>query len=198
MAVAKAAYKYSGAQDVVSCVTHPQLSSCLKAALTVALVVGTGGEGEAEVAALDAAEQAGAHATEEVGAATRAFAHGTSPESAANIAENGLSESAARAEAAGGRFATRGSFHTVEINPSNPGEALNAAMGYGFLKSAAPNIVVSELPEGIFQDMVGRGLATVEKVPGLGEQSPIYSSTTAAGIRGFTYLTTSPTRAAST
>lgn len=57
--VAKAAYKYSGAQDVVSCVTHPQLSSCVKAALTVALVVATAGEGEAEVAAIDAAEQAG-------------------------------------------------------------------------------------------------------------------------------------------
>ena len=65
VAVAKAAYKYSGAQDAVSCVTHPQLASCLKAALTVALVVGTGGEGEAEVAALDATEQPGAHSTED-------------------------------------------------------------------------------------------------------------------------------------
>jgi len=64
VAVAKAAYKYSGAQDVVSCVTHPHLSSCLKAALTIALVVGTGGEGEAEVIAMDAAEQAGARAAE--------------------------------------------------------------------------------------------------------------------------------------
>jgi hypothetical protein len=37
VAVAKAACKYSGAQDVVSCVTHPLLSSCVKAAVTVAL-----------------------------------------------------------------------------------------------------------------------------------------------------------------
>jgi len=51
-----------------------------------------------------------------------------------------LSESAAGAEAAGGRFATRGSFHTVEINPASPGEALNTAMGYGFLKSPTPNL----------------------------------------------------------
>jgi RHS repeat-associated protein len=63
--VAKAAYKYSGAQDVVSCVTNPSLSSCAKAALTVALVAATGGEGEVEVAALDAAESAGTDVAEE-------------------------------------------------------------------------------------------------------------------------------------
>jgi hypothetical protein len=60
VAVAKAAYKYSGAQDVVSCVTDPNLASRVKAAVTVALVVATGGEGEAEVIALDAAEEGGA------------------------------------------------------------------------------------------------------------------------------------------
>jgi hypothetical protein len=32
---------------VVSCVTHPSLAGCAKAALTVALTVGTAGEGEA-------------------------------------------------------------------------------------------------------------------------------------------------------
>ena len=67
VAVAKAAYKYSGAQDVVSCVTNPHLSSCVKAAITVALVVATGGEGEVEVAAMDAAEEAGAGVAERVG-----------------------------------------------------------------------------------------------------------------------------------
>ena len=66
--VAKAAYKYSGAQDVVSCVTDPTLSSCGKAAATVALVVATGGEGEVEVAAIDAAEEAGADVAENAGA----------------------------------------------------------------------------------------------------------------------------------
>ena len=45
VAVAKAAYKYSGAQDVVSCVTHPSLAGCAKAAMTVALTVGTDGLG---------------------------------------------------------------------------------------------------------------------------------------------------------
>ena len=64
VAVAKAAYKYSGAQDVVSCVTNPHLSSCIKAAVTVALVVATAGEGEVEVAAMNAAEEAGARAAE--------------------------------------------------------------------------------------------------------------------------------------
>lgn len=43
-------------------------------------------------------------------------------------------------------------------------------MGYGFLKSATPH-VVSELPESVFQDMLTRGLASVEKVPGLGDQT---------------------------
>src|SRR6266576_104155 len=47
-------------QDVVSCVTNPHLSSCVKAAVTVALVVATAGEGEVEVAAMEAAEEAGA------------------------------------------------------------------------------------------------------------------------------------------
>jgi hypothetical protein len=66
--VAKAAYKYSGAQDVVSCVTNPHLSSCIKAAVTVALVVATAGEGEVEAAAMEAAEEAGAGVAERVGA----------------------------------------------------------------------------------------------------------------------------------
>jgi RHS repeat-associated protein len=73
VAVAKAAYKYSGAQDVVSCVTHPSLAGCAKAALTVALTVGTAGEGEvaeiglnaAEHVGEDVAENAGEHAAEE-------------------------------------------------------------------------------------------------------------------------------------
>jgi hypothetical protein len=68
VAVAKAAYKYSGAQDVVSCVTNPHLSSCIKAAVTVALVVATAGEGEVEVAAMEAAEEGGADVAEQVGA----------------------------------------------------------------------------------------------------------------------------------
>ncbi len=67
--VAKAAYKYSGAQSVVSCVTDPHLSSCIQAAVTIALVVGTGGGGEiADVAAegaIDAAEGAGSAVAED-------------------------------------------------------------------------------------------------------------------------------------
>jgi len=76
--VAKAAYKYSGAQDVVSCVTDPNLASCVKAAATVALVVATGGEGEAEVVARDAAEQGGADAAEHADAADAAACGGLS------------------------------------------------------------------------------------------------------------------------
>jgi hypothetical protein len=49
---------------VVSCVTYPHLSSCIKAAVTVALVVATAGEGEVEVAAMNAAEEAGTRAAE--------------------------------------------------------------------------------------------------------------------------------------
>ncbi len=56
-------------------------------------------------------------------------------------------------------------FDKFEINPASPGEALNTAMGYGFLKSSTPNVVVSDLPEDIFQDTLSRGSATVEKVP---------------------------------
>jgi hypothetical protein len=53
---------------VVSCVTNPHLSSCIKAAVTVALVVATAGEGEVEVAAMNAAEEGGADIAEQVGA----------------------------------------------------------------------------------------------------------------------------------
>jgi hypothetical protein len=74
VAVAKVAYKVSGVQSIVSCVTDPGLSSCLQAALTVALVVGTAGSGEiADIAAegaLDAAEDAGAAAAEDTAEAT--------------------------------------------------------------------------------------------------------------------------------
>jgi hypothetical protein len=73
VAVAKVAYKVSGVQSIVSCVTDPGLSSCLQAALTIALVVGTAGSGEiADIAAegaLDAAEDAGATAAEDTAAA---------------------------------------------------------------------------------------------------------------------------------
>ena len=64
-AVAKAAYKYSGAEDVVGCVTHPSLAGCAKAALTVALTVGTAGEGEIAEIGLNAAEHAGEDIAEE-------------------------------------------------------------------------------------------------------------------------------------
>ena len=64
-AVAKAACKYSGAQDVVGCVTHPSLAGCAKAALTVALTVGTAGEGEIAEIGLNAAEHAGEDLAEE-------------------------------------------------------------------------------------------------------------------------------------
>jgi hypothetical protein len=45
VAVGKAAYKDSGAQSVVSCVTDPKVSSCVQAAITVATVVSTDGVG---------------------------------------------------------------------------------------------------------------------------------------------------------
>jgi len=79
--VAKAAYKYSGAQDVVSCVTDPTLSSCAKAAVTVALVAATGGEGEIEIAAADAAEDAGTAAAEDAGESAAADTGGDAADS---------------------------------------------------------------------------------------------------------------------
>jgi hypothetical protein len=116
VAVAKAAYKYSGAQDVVSCVTNPHLSSCIKAAVTIALVAATAGE--VEVAAMNAAEEGGADIAEQAGsAAVRDFAHGTSMENAQSIVSNGLNEGAARAASLGGRYAQRGSFFSFEVTP---------------------------------------------------------------------------------
>jgi RHS repeat-associated protein len=69
--VGKIAYKVSGIQNVVSCVTDPTLSSCLQAALTVAMVAATvatgGAAGVAEVAAdaaIDTSEDVAADAVE--------------------------------------------------------------------------------------------------------------------------------------
>jgi RHS repeat-associated protein len=87
VAVAKAAYKYSGAQDIVSCVTNPTLSSCVKAALTVAFVVATAGEGEAEVIAIDAAEEAGTAVAEEGATAAVEEAGSAAAEEGATAAE---------------------------------------------------------------------------------------------------------------
>jgi len=70
--VGKAAYKYSGAQSVVSCVTNPNVSSCVQAGLAVAMVVATvatgGGAAVADAAvdvAADAAEEGAADVAEE-------------------------------------------------------------------------------------------------------------------------------------
>jgi hypothetical protein len=118
-AVAKAAYKYSGAQDVVSCVTHPGLASCAKAAVTVALVAATGGEGEVEIAAADAAEGAGADAAENA---------------ATHTAEDATSETEDTAESCvvGGKSFTAdtlvllASGKTVPISQLKPGEKVLA------------------------------------------------------------------------
>ncbi|MFJ3648388.1 polymorphic toxin-type HINT domain-containing protein [Streptomyces murinus] len=67
--VADVAYDYSGAKDVVGCMTGPTLSGCVKAATLVVGFVATGGEDEFEVAALEAAEDDGASAAARVGEA---------------------------------------------------------------------------------------------------------------------------------
>jgi RHS repeat-associated protein len=55
---AKIAYHYSGASDVVGCVSDPSLGGCSKAAALAAGFVLTGGEDELEIAALEAGEDA--------------------------------------------------------------------------------------------------------------------------------------------
>jgi RHS repeat-associated protein len=122
------------------------------------------------------AEEAAAQETGGAAGATRAFAHGTAPGSAADIVNNGLSESAARAGSQGGLYDSPGSFHTIEINPANPSDALEIAHGYGLLQADPASVVVSELPGSVFQQMLDQGLATVEKVPGLGEQTVFHPS----------------------
>ncbi len=86
--VAKAWYKYSGTQDVVSCVTHGNGSSCAKVAVTVALTVVNAAQGGldpatdgAEVAVL--ASDAGAAAAEEAGSTAAEQAGSTAARDAA-------------------------------------------------------------------------------------------------------------------
>ena len=57
----KAIYKASGIQSIVSCVTNPNLASCVRAAVTVvglALTIATGGAGAVVDAGVDAAADA--------------------------------------------------------------------------------------------------------------------------------------------
>jgi RHS repeat-associated protein len=89
--VGKAVYKYSGAQNVVSCVTNPTLSSCVQAAITVAAVVATGGEADVEIAAVDAAEDAGVDAAEEGATAAAEDTAGDASEEAADATCGGES-----------------------------------------------------------------------------------------------------------
>jgi hypothetical protein len=61
----KAIYKASGIQSIVSCVTNPNLASCVRAAVTVvglALTIATGGAGAVVDAGIDAAADAAADA----------------------------------------------------------------------------------------------------------------------------------------
>ena len=125
-AVAKAAYKDSGAQDVVSCVTNPALASCAKAAVTVALIAATGGEGEAEIAAADAAEGAGADAAE----TTPQLVYRGGSAQAANLTprpgidESGLStfDTPEAAAPSGGKVQVidTGRLKLVKANPDSP------------------------------------------------------------------------------
>jgi hypothetical protein len=91
VAVGKAAYKYSGAQSVVSCATHPNLSSCVQAAVAVAgaaLTVATGGAGAAVDVGLDAAVEATADVAVDAG---ETAAETGAEDGAADAAEGGAS-----------------------------------------------------------------------------------------------------------
>jgi hypothetical protein len=59
----------------------------------------------------------------------------------------------------------------VEIDPDNPSEALEIAHGCGLRQGSPASIVVSELPESVFQDFLGTGAVSLENVPGLGTQT---------------------------
>jgi hypothetical protein len=61
-------YHASGASDVVGCVTHATWGGCTMAVLTIAMVVGTGGEGAIGRLAAEAAARAAARAAGETGA----------------------------------------------------------------------------------------------------------------------------------
>jgi hypothetical protein len=136
VAVAKVAYKVSGVQSIVSCVTDPGLSSCLQAALTVALVVGTAGSGEiADIAAegaLDAAEDAGAAAAEDTAEAT---AEKTGTDTAESCSLGGESFTAStKVLLADGK--------AVPISALKPGEkvlATNTKTGRPLLRKSPPS-----------------------------------------------------------
>jgi RHS repeat-associated protein len=125
--VGKAAYKYSGAQSVVSCVTNPTLSSCVQAGIAVAMAVATvatgGGAAAAEVAVDVAADAA------EAGAADVAEA------GIADAAEAGVGAAAKDAGTAGVPV-YRGTSLTSELmGHSETGQLMSDAARTGFFES---------------------------------------------------------------
>lgn len=99
--------------------------------------------------------------------ATRAFAHGTSPEYATNIQGGGLNEEAARAASRGGSANQPGSFHTHEIGPPGaPGPGLQAAYEWGLRQAAQPAVLIGILPEALVEELIRAGHLTVEPTPG--------------------------------
>jgi hypothetical protein len=98
----------------------------------------------------------------------RAFAHGTSPESAKQIVSGGLNEKAARAASHGGRLNQPGHFHTHEVGPpSNPGEGMQLAYEWGHRASPTPVVLIMELPEDLVKRLQSKGLLTTEQFSGM-------------------------------
>jgi hypothetical protein len=176
VAVGKAAYKYSGAQDVVSCVTNPTLAGCVKAAITVALTVGTAGEGEVAEIGLNAAEHAGENIAEGAGGeAVRDFAHGTSLENAQHIMSNGLDEAAARAASTGGRYAQRGAFFSFEVSPSAQ-EGVQLAYEMGLKRGTSQCVVlICRLPASTVSQLEKEGLVRTGSIPGVDLPETVFS-----------------------
>lgn len=91
------------------------------------------------------------------------FAHGTSLESASLIRENGLDAAQAKLHQRGSPYP--GSFYVFELGPpEDPGPGFQFACNFGVRQTASPVVLIGELPREVFQAMLERRHAVVERI----------------------------------
>jgi hypothetical protein len=92
------------------------------------------------------------------------FAHGTSVANAASIRKLGLNEEQAKNLHRRGS-ARPGSFHVFELGPpDNPGPGYDFAHEFGVRHPGSPVVLIGQLPKNVFEAMVRRQDAAVERI----------------------------------
>ncbi len=133
-----------------------------------------GGFGSAGIGSRAVGAARGIEAAEQGGSFL--FAHGTSPSSAASIAEGGLDSARASALTRGGSMSKPGSFFAFEIGPPHaPGPGFQLSYEFGMRMSPNPSIVIGRIPASLQRSLLERGLMQVRAIPGAPIPETIFS-----------------------